>query len=186
MQGRLGVLHLERFFPRTFGPEGQGEEVRFSGSRDVQSTHRAGARDTRLFGNLACDGPGPREEISHRGVFHFYLEQFNSGAIDRDFEFAQDFGNAVIAGYLGITRRALSENRPATSQETRKQLEYHTLYFLQVLTLDRGTTSGLLVHNQNDVGILGSLPSKIDRGSLQGWAGIHPPLQRALIHKLLD
>ena len=39
------------------------------------------------------------------------------------------------------------------SEEDKKQLEYFSLYFLQVLTLDRGTTSGLLIHNDNDVGV---------------------------------
>ena len=38
-----------------------------------------------------------------------------------------------------------------------------------VLTLDRGTTSGLLIHSQNDLGIMGSLPAKIDRALLASW-----------------
>ena len=32
-----------------------------------------------------------------------------------------------------------------------------------VLILNRCTTSGLLVHDQNDVGIIGSLPSHVNR-----------------------
>ena len=36
-------------------------------------------------------------------------------------------------------------------------------YLFQVLTLDRGTTSGLLIHNQNDVGIMGSLSLYINK-----------------------
>jgi len=34
-------------------------------------------------------------------------------------------------------------------------------------TADRGTTSGLLVHDENDVGILGSLPSHVDKKLLE-------------------
>jgi coproporphyrinogen III oxidase len=38
-----------------------------------------------------------------------------------------------------------------------------------VLTLDRGTTHGLLAHSQNDVGTLASLPGAIDRSLLTEW-----------------
>ena len=38
-----------------------------------------------------------------------------------------------------------------------------------MLTLDRGTTTGLLVHNQNDIGIMGSLPAHVDRDLLKSW-----------------
>jgi hypothetical protein len=55
----------------------------------------------------------------------------------------------------------------------------------QVLTLDRGTTSGLLVHDQNDLGILGSLPARIDRELLASWAEAVPELQRPLVEALV-
>ena len=38
----------------------------------------------------------------------------------------------------------------------------HSLFF-QVLTLDRGTTHGLLAHGDNDVGTLGSLPNFVSK-----------------------
>lgn len=57
-----------------------------------------------------------------------------------------------------------------TDADRAAQLAYHTLYFFQVLTLDRGTTHGVLAHNENDVGTLGSLPSTVSIDLLQEWA----------------
>ena len=73
---------------------------------------------------------------------------------------------------------------PVLDEATAQQLAYHTLYFFQVLTLDRGTTSGLLVHDQNDLGIMGSLPAWVDRAhyrahpeavALQAAGDVVPP-----------
>ncbi|MEM6930910.1 MAG: coproporphyrinogen III oxidase, partial [Myxococcota bacterium] len=61
---------------------------------------------------------------------------------------------------------------------------YHTVYLFQVLTLDRGTTSGLLVHRDNDVGILGSLPSHVDRNQLASYAERVPEAQEPLVRAL--
>ena len=55
-----------------------------------------------------------------------------------------------------------------------------------MLTLDRGTSSGLLVHNQNDVGILGSLPQRVSRQLLRGWIPTQPQLQGELLSQLVD
>ncbi|WP_150047622.1 MULTISPECIES: coproporphyrinogen III oxidase [Methylomonas] len=121
----------------------------------------------------------------HRGVTHFYLENYASGDFDSDLQMAERVGAAAIDTYCEILAAAL-ETRIAPSEENRRrQLEYHTLYFFQVLTLDRGTTSGLLVHNQNDVGILASLPSHIDRRLLASWLDKMPPPQDRLLHNLL-
>ena len=54
----------------------------------------------------------------------------------------------------------------------KKQLAYHTRYFYQVLLLDRGTTAGLLVHDDNDVGTLGSLPGQVRAFDQAGSGGI--------------
>lgn len=114
----------------------------------------------------------------HRGVAHFYLEEFSTGSFDNDKELAQRIGQAAIDAYVQILKRGLQDAalKPATSELRRTQLAYHTLYFFQVLTLDRGTTAGLLVHADNDVGILGSLPRRIDRDLLLSWASrlAHP------------
>jgi len=119
----------------------------------------------------------------HRGVTHFYLEGYDSGDFDADEALARRVGEAVIDTYGGLLDQALS--RPTDADDRAAQLAYHTLYLFQVLTLDRGTTSGLLVHDQNDVGILGSLPSHVDRGRLAQWRARVPEPQDALVDALV-
>ena len=121
----------------------------------------------------------------HRGVSHFYLENFNSGDEKVDEALAQSVGKSVIDTYISIFKKALSTHTDITHSARQKQLDYHTLYFFQVLTLDRGTTSGLLIHNQNDVGILGSLPSHIERDLMESWKKNMPELQQKLLERLL-
>ena len=121
----------------------------------------------------------------HRGVTHFYLENYTSGDFDADLKLARTVGEAAIDTYCDILTAAI-ENRTSPSEaDYRKQLDYHTLYFFQVLTLDRGTTSGLLVHNQNDVGILASLPSHVNRPLLASWKEKMPVPQDLLLEKLI-
>ena len=55
-----------------------------------------------------------------------------------------------------------------------------------MLTLDRGTTSGLLVHDQNDLGIMGSLPARVDRDLLASWQAKLMAPQDELVRKLVD
>jgi len=121
-----------------------------------------------------------------RGVSHFYLEGYNSGNFDDDIAFAQRFGEAVIDAYIGITLQALGYYRTFTAEEKAEQIDYHTLYLFQVLTLDRGTTSGLLVHDQNDVGIMGSLPSHVNRPLLYSWLEMMPKPQDRLLLSLIE
>ena len=106
----------------------------------------------------------------HRGVSHFYLENYKTDTQTQDFAFANSFGEGVIDEYIEIITSAFNERCSCSSREIQAQLEYHTLYLFQVLTLDRGTTSGLLIHNQNDIGIMGSLPAYVDRDLLLSWA----------------
>jgi coproporphyrinogen III oxidase len=105
----------------------------------------------------------------HRGVSHFYLENFNSGDAEADLAYAKRFGTMMIDVYAAIVFEALENIIEPTEQELQEQLAYHTLYLFQVLTLDRGTTSGLLVHNQNDIGILGSIPRYVSKSLLAFW-----------------
>ena len=120
----------------------------------------------------------------HRGVTHFYLEQY--ATLDRvaDRTLARRMGEAAIDTYAAILQGALS--RPFDDDARAVQRAYHTLYLFQVLTLDRGTTSGLLVHDQNDVGIMGSLPAFIDRQLLSSWAGLVAAPQELLVKHLVD
>ena len=119
----------------------------------------------------------------HRGAFHIYLEQYTSGDFLEDCHFARTVGTAVIDAYTQILGSRLPVTDSAMTQSG--QLAYHTLYFFQVLTLDRGTTSGLLVHDQNDIGILGSLPSHVDTELLETWLPKVPELQVPLLSSLI-
>ena len=124
----------------------------------------------------------------HRGVAHFYLEGYHTARFEDDAALARQVGETTIDTYAALVRAALATHGAATADERARQLAYHTTYLFQVLTLDRGTTSGLLVHDQNDVGILGSLPSHVDRALLASWAHrVTPPhdtLVRALVEAL--
>lgn len=120
-----------------------------------------------------------------RGVTHFYLEAHASGDFAADLALARTLGRTTIDTYVDIVERALAEHPSADAAARRSQLDYHTLYLLQVLLLDRGTTSGLLVHDQNDVGIMGSLPAFIDRALLASWRARLPPLQQPLLDAIL-
>ena len=119
----------------------------------------------------------------HRGVSHFYLEQYNTDNAETDFAFAQSFGEQVIDGYVEILRRSLENAPKVTTQNKADQLAYHTLYLFQVLTLDRGTTSGLMVHNQNDLGIMGSIPARVNKSLLESWAQKCDSPQNSLVRE---
>jgi coproporphyrinogen III oxidase len=118
----------------------------------------------------------------HRGVTHFYLEGYATADPEADRELARRVGEAAIDAYLHELREPLD---PPSEADRARQLAYHTLYLFQVLTLDRGTTSGILVHDQNDVGIMGSLPAFVDRELLASWAEATPALQRPLVHAIV-
>ena len=120
----------------------------------------------------------------HRGVTHFYLEGYRT-EFEADAALVRRVGEAMIDAYCGILGNALRERPTVTADDRARQLAYHTLYLFQVLTLDRGTTSGLLVHDQNDAGILGSLPSHVDRALLASWEPRMPPPQEALVRAIV-
>jgi coproporphyrinogen III oxidase len=121
----------------------------------------------------------------HRGATHYYLEGYRSDDPDADRDLARRFGEAVIDRYSDILADALAGADEPTDDDRRRQLHYHTVYLFQVLTMDRGTTSGLLVHDQNDVGILGSLPARVDRALLASWAERAPAPQDQLVRGLV-
>lgn len=119
----------------------------------------------------------------HRGIAHFYLEQF---VADDAPAIARAIGEAAIDTHAALVGEALRAHGPASDADRARQLAYHTLYLFQVLTLDRGTTSGLLIHDQNDVGILGSLPSHVDRALLASWAARVPAPVDQLVAAIVD
>jgi coproporphyrinogen III oxidase len=121
----------------------------------------------------------------HRGVTHFYLEQYHSDDQAADSALAQAVGEAAIDTYAAILSDKLSTLSTASEAAKTAQRYYHTLYTFQVLTLDRGTTTGLLIHQQNDTGILGSLPAQVDRELLQSWLPNMPKPQDQLLQGII-
>lgn len=122
----------------------------------------------------------------HRGVTHYYLEGYASDDLEADQGLAQRFGEAAIDRYAALLGAALDQPQPPSEDQRARQLAYHSVYLFQVLTLDRGTTSGLLVHDQNDVGIMGSLPAFVDRELLASWLPRMPEPQRPLLRGIVD
>ena len=141
--------------------------------------YREGTKQGELYFNIPVLG-------RHRGVTHFYLEQYASKNPADDLVLAETFGYAVMNAYGTILAKRLPKLTAPTKAELAAQLSYHTLYLFQVLTLDRGTTSGVLVHDQNDVGIMGSLPAKIDRSLLTSWIPKMPKPQDELLKLIVD
>jgi len=121
----------------------------------------------------------------HRGIAHFYLENYATADDEADYQLARSVGEAAIDAYVEILTAALDHPVEASEEAKAKQLAYHTLYLFQVLTLDRGTTTGLLVHDQNDVGIMGSLPAYVDRDLLSSWVERMPKPQDQLLEGLI-
>jgi coproporphyrinogen III oxidase len=121
----------------------------------------------------------------HRGAAHFYLEHFNTADAQADYDLAKTAGEAVIDIYPDILADALNQAADPTDEQRARQLAYHTLYFFQVLTLDRGTTTGLLAHDQNDVGIMASLPACVDRDLLSSWIAAMQSPQDQLLDSLI-
>lgn len=138
----------------------------------------AQARGDRYFHIPALD--------RHRGVSHFYLEAYRTADPAADAAFADVFACAATDAYADLLDAIVPTLTPPTAAERATQLAYHTLYLFQVLTLDRGTTSGLMVHDQNDVGIMGSLPARVNVDLLAGWRTAVPAVQRSLVDGLVD
>lgn len=165
----------------------------------IREGERALANQARFLGALRAAAPGVFDDAArqgdryfyipaldrHRGVAHFYLEQYATSDPAADAALARAVAEAAIDTHAAIVGDALAAHDPATPDERAAQLAYHTLYLFQVLTLDRGTTSGLLIHDQNDVGILGSLPSHVDRALLASWRDRVPAPVEQLVDGLL-
>ena len=158
----------------------EAEKARFEGAlRAAAPVHfeAARAQGDKYFRIEALD--------RHRGVTHFYLEGHDSGDFEADRAMAERVGIAAIDTYGAILESAWAAHGPPSVEEQQAQLAYHTLYLFQVLTLDRGTTSGLLVHGDNDVGILGSLPSQVSRELLSRWIERMAPPQHELLRAIV-
>lgn len=122
----------------------------------------------------------------HRGVSHFYLEEFSARDLQEELSLAKKFARCVIMTYMQTVKAALKTHTVADEEAVEKQRAYHTLYLLQVLTLDRGTTAGLLAHGDNDTGVLGSLPSHVDKRLLDSWRGRLEGVQNDLLGEIVS
>jgi len=122
----------------------------------------------------------------HRGVSHFYLENHYSDDEVKDYDFAQTFGLGIIDTYIDILNATLEKKISPSKEEMQKQLDYHSLYLFQVLTLDRGTTSGLLIHSQNNLGIMASLPTHVNKKLLSSWIQIQRSPQDELLENIIE
>ncbi|MBF2051851.1 MAG: coproporphyrinogen III oxidase [Candidatus Sericytochromatia bacterium] len=122
----------------------------------------------------------------HRGVSHFYLECLQAPDPLAEPAAVKAFGQGVIDTYLGLLQAKQAVQLPISPADQAAQLDYHSLYFFQVLTLDRGTSSGVLVHSDNDSGILGSLPGAVDKNLLRSWLPQMPAPQDQLLNSLLE
>lgn len=123
----------------------------------------------------------------HRGVAHMYLENHQGGDANEDLALARRFGEGAIDHYCKLLQVQLANQSPAEmAEKNTQQLAYHTLYAFQVLTLDRGTTAGLLIHDQNDLGVLGSLPARIDLDLLGQWLKKVPNEQKPLVDGIIE
>ncbi|WP_418640488.1 coproporphyrinogen III oxidase [Sulfurimonas sp. ST-27] len=121
-----------------------------------------------------------------RGISHFYLENYKTDNKQADADFAKNFGEGIIDTYIHIITNALQTRTEISKEALQQQLDYHTLYLFQVLTLDRGTTSGLLIHNQNDIGIMGSLPLHVNKALLLSWKSKMQNPQDELVQNIAD
>ena len=94
----------------------------------------------------------------HRGAYHLFIAKLEPEELDPSaaLRLAEALATTAIDTYANIVSRATATHPPAaaSAEDRARQLDYHTLYLYQVLTLDRGTTHGILAHDQNDVGLV--------------------------------
>ena len=144
-------------------------------------------RDALEFGNMYFYIPALRR---HRGVSHLFIGNLNAKDMSKTKckELAEDLAQKTIKVYSEIVQNAINTNpiEKLTREDYRKQFHFHTVYFFQVLTLDRGTTHGLLAHGDNDVGTLGSLPNFVSKSLLQKWLELMEcNVQRKLLEEII-
>jgi len=121
----------------------------------------------------------------HRGVSHYNLENYNTGTFEEQKAFILAFYESLIDRYISIFSAKLMLKPTYTEEKKEEQLAYHTLYLFQVLTEDRGTRTALLEHDQNDLGVLASLPSYINRNILSLWGEKMTVPQDLLLNQIL-
>ena len=126
----------------------------------------------------------------HRGAAHFFAASVRDSELDaaQARVLGRSLATRVLEAYAALVERAVAAHPETTlsAAEWAAQRAYHTVYFFQVLLLDRGTTYGVLAHADNDVGTLGSLPSLIDADLLESWRPLLPAPQDELLDAVLS
>ena len=145
-------------------------------------------RDATVFGDKYFNIPTLGRT---RGVSHMFIAKLDPGVempAAECMDLAKGLAERTIRVYCDLVQKALRAHPEdsITQIDRDAQLAYHTLYLFQVLTLDRGTTHGLLAHSENDVGTLGSLPSAVDGALLASWKAKLKPPQDLLLQRILD
>mmetsp|Transcript_120218 Transcript_120218/g.340668 ORF Transcript_120218/g.340668 Transcript_120218/m.340668 type:complete len:414 (-) Transcript_120218:225-1466(-) len=126
-----------------------------------------------------------------RGASHMFIAKLEPGTEMPPAgcaELARRVAERAIGVYCDVVQGALQTHPEdsVTPEAWEAQLAYHTLYLFQVLILDHGTTTGLLAHNDNDVGTLGSIPNRVDRVLLESWMAKVTPPQDILLRRIID
>jgi coproporphyrinogen III oxidase len=145
-------------------------------------------RDAKVFGDKYFNIPALGRA---RGSSHMFVAKLDPGsemAPAECVDLANELAERAIGAYCELVQGALHAHpmESITASDRAKQLAYHTMYLFQVLTLDRGTTHGLLAHNDNDIGTLGSLPSAVDGALLASWKAKLAPPQDLLLQRIID
>jgi coproporphyrinogen III oxidase len=163
----------------------EDKEAFSSAIQNVQYISKELYSDSEIFGNKYFYIPSLGR---HRGIYHMFVGKLDEDEIcfDDSCDLAIDLAEKAVTTYAMLVEKAILKYPDISKEDLDQQIAYHTLYLYQVLTLDRGTTHGLMAHNQNDVGTLGSLPPVIDIELLEHWMKRTPTPQNILLKKVLD
>ena len=173
-------------------PRAEDEQIFSQAVQQVPHLSKVLYADAKQFGDKYFYIPSLGR---HRGTYHFFVGKLDDDELsfDNSCEMAVALANTVISTYATMVNKALREHplqKIAAEEVTElaaQQIAYHTLYLYQVLTLDRGTTHGVMAHNQNDIGTLGSLPPRINCELLKHWMQTRTPSpQNELLLQVLD
>jgi coproporphyrinogen III oxidase len=121
-----------------------------------------------------------------RGASHLFIPKLENSdmPLDESMGLARSLASSTIRLYASLVQSALDRRPDPSLLDRQAQLAYHTLYFYQVLLLDRGTTHGILAHDDNDVGTLGSIPMRVNASLLEEWQGQTTSSNAELLRRL--
>jgi len=105
----------------------------------------------------------------HRGVFHYCLENHHAENFEEGKAFILSLFESSMDAYVSIfsTKQHLQSSYSDDKKE--EQLAYHTLYLFYLLMKDGDTASALLTCTRNNISMLASLPSFVNKDILALW-----------------